>query len=916
MKTLAIDIETFSDLSLPDVGVYKYVDSQNFEVLLFAYAFDDSPVEIVDIASGEKIPKHIQKAIYDKSVIKAAFNAQFERVCLSKHFGKPIEAESWHCTMVKAATLGIAGNLDSVSKSLGFPLDKQKLFTGKNLIRLFSIPRKSTKADPQQVSFLDNKVRLLPSDKPEEWQQFKDYCIQDVVVEREIRKKLESFPITEDEMKMWYLDQKINDYGVRLDMDFVLQAIGIDQQYTQKLINRYKEVTGLDNPKSVTELKKWLSPKLGFEVKSITKESMPELLKASQGLPEVTEALEIRKEIAKTSVSKYTKMEEVICSDMRARGLLQYYGASRTGRWTGRLIQVQNLPQNKIKDLGVARDVVKDGDLDLLEMCYPSVPVVLSQLIRTAFIPTEGHRFMVSDFSAIEARVIAWLSGEAWRIEVFKTHGKIYEASAAQMFRVPIESIDKGSPLRQKGKVAELACIAQGQLVLTDKGLVPIEEVTLSHKVWDGEEFTSHDGVIFKGVREVITYEGLTATKDHLVWVEGKSWPIRFGEASSSGSRLLQSGTGRKAIRISKDYNQREKMEKRLEGSLCVSRMYKLWKSTMGTLLQSSKRKIKRLSTLLATKANTKMVGSKIYGSKAKMHEPQGWEFRKLWSKRYRIPFQISSRSRTLDDRELRASRSRNGIGQDRCKWSLRTRKFKMGNSSGELSKSAKVYDILNCGKNNRFTVSNVLVHNCGYGGSIGALKNMDRKWAESVSEEELHNLITSWRESNKKIVQFWWDVEAAAKKAVEERTIVELQHGLKFIYKPGILFIQLPSGRRLAYIRPKVEDHEQFSGKTKLTYEGMDQNYNWTREDTYGGKLVENIVQATARDCLREAMLRLDEAGYKIAFHVHDEVILDVPIGEGSLDEIAEIMGKTIPWAEGLPLTADGFECHYYQKD
>lgn len=658
MKTLHIDIETYSDISLRDCGVYRYVDSPNFQILLLAYAIDDGPVKIIDLASGEKIPKNIANAIFDKNVVKSAFNAQFERVCLSKHFDKILSPKGWHCAMVHAATLGYLGSLDSVSKALGFPIDKQKLFTGKNLIRIFSVPHK-VKTDENQISILKTKTRILPSDRPEEWNQFKTYCIQDVVVEREIRKKLERYPAPPEETQIWYLDQKINDYGVKLDFDFVQQAIQIDQEYTQHLINRYQEL-GLENPKSVTELKNYLTKKLGREVRSITKQTIPDLKKASKDNPEALEALEIRQEIAKTSVSKYTKMADVICSDDRARGLLQFYGAG-TGRWAGRLVQVQNLPQNKISDLDLARQLVADGDMDMLEMCYPSIPAILSQLIRTAFIPSDGHRFIVSDFSAIEARVIAWIAGEQWRLDVFRTHGKIYEASAAQMFRVPIESIDKGSPLRQKGKVAELAL---------------------------------------------------------------------------------------------------------------------------------------------------------------------------------------------------------------------------------------------------------------GYQGSVGALRQMDRKWAANASEEELQELVSQWREANTKIVRFWRDVQAAAMEAIEDRTIIELQKGLKFIYEPDFLFIQLPSGRRLAYPKPAIEPHHEFRGRNKITFEGQDQNRNPIRVDTYGGKLVENIVQAAARDCLRDAMLRLDAAGYKIAFHVHDEVILDVPIGEGSLDEVNEIMSKPLTWAPDLPLRAESFECHYYQKD
>lgn len=659
MNYLSIDIETFSDVSLTDCGVYKYVESSNFEILLLAYAIDDEPVQIIDLASGEKIPKTIAHAIVDKNVVKSAFNAQFERVCLSKHFNATLSPEGWHCTMVQAATLGYLGSLDSVSKALGFPIDKQKLFTGKNLIRIFSIPRKATKAKKNQVAMFQEKIRIMPADRPEEWEQFKAYCVQDVEVEREIRKTLDRFSTTPAETQIWYLDQKINDFGVKLDIDFVQQAIQIDQEYTQHLINRYQEL-GLENPKSVTELKNYLTKKLGREVRSITKQTIPDLKKEAKDVPEALEALEIRQEIAKTSVSKYTKMDEAICSDGRARGLLQFYGAG-TGRWAGRLVQVQNLPRNTIEDLDLARQLVADGDIEMLEMCYPSIPVVLSQLIRTAFIPSDGHRFIVSDFSAIEARVIAWIAGEQWRLDVFRTHGKIYEASAAQMFRVPIESIDKGSPLRQKGKVAELAL---------------------------------------------------------------------------------------------------------------------------------------------------------------------------------------------------------------------------------------------------------------GYQGSVGALRQMDRKWAANASEEELQELVSQWRESNPRIVKLWYDTQAAAMQAIEDRTIVELQKGIKFVYEPDFLFIQLPSGRRLAYPKPAIEPHHEFRGRNKITFEGQDQNRNPIRVDTYGGKLVENIVQATARDCLRDAMLRLDKAGYKIAFHVHDEVILDAPIGEGSLDEVNEIMSKPLTWAPDLPLRAESFECHYYQKD
>lgn len=667
-KVLAIDIETFSNVSLPSAGVYRYADDPSFEVLLFAYAFDDDEVQVVDLAQGEIIPEHVVEAIFDAKVTKSAFNAQFERVCLSKHFKTNLDPEGWHCTMVHALYLGLSGSLEQVAKAINLPQDKQKLWTGKNLIRLFSVPRKRTKTNANQLNLFKNKVsdglfRYLPEDKPEEWEQFKEYNIQDVVVERELRKRLAAHPWPEKEKALYYLDQRINDFGVKLDKDFVDKAIEIDTTYTNRLHEQFIAVTGVENPNSVAQLKDWLSRKFGFRVDSITKGSIPGLIEHAEvnDIQDAIEALNLRQEISKTSVSKYAKMEEVLNSDGRARGLLQFYGANRTGRWAGRLIQVQNLPRNRMgpSELELARSVVKDGDLETLELLYSNIPDILSQLIRTSFIPSPGHRFIVSDFSAIEARVIAWYAAESWRIDVFNSHGKIYEASAAQMFDVPVESIDRGSPLREKGKIAELAL---------------------------------------------------------------------------------------------------------------------------------------------------------------------------------------------------------------------------------------------------------------GYQGSIGALKQMGAL-EMGLTEEELPELVSQWRQANPNIVQFWRDAGNAAKQAIADRTIVTIPQGPSFIYEPGILFIELASGRRLSYPNPRVEPHHKFQG-TKITFDGMVNNGQWGRVDTYGGKLVENIVQATARDCLTEALLKLQEAKYNIAFHVHDEVVLDMPHGVGSLDEINALLSEDLPWAPGLPLGADGFECEFYQKD
>lgn len=649
MRILSIDLETYSDIDIKTSGVYRYVESENFEILLFAYAFDDEEVKVIDITE-EGLPEHLKDALLNPNIIKSAFNASFERTALAKYLNNKLDPSSWSCTMIKALTMGLPGSLDMVGKAMHLPEDKQKMKEGKALIQYFCKPCKPTKTN-------EGRTRNLSGHDTDKWELFKLYCKQDVEAERDIRNKLSKYQTTESEQRLWELDQHINDGGVGTDLVIIEKAIECDFNFAQRLGNEAREITGLSNPNSPAQLKKWLGERVGFEVTSLTKESVPVLIKNAKD-DNVIRLLELRQLMAKTSIKKYQTMLNARCEDGRVRGLLQFYGANRTGRWAGRLVQVQNLPQNHLPDLDDARNCVREGRFEDLEFLYDSIPDTLSQLIRTAFIPAEGNRFIVADFSAIEARVIAWIAGEKWRLDVFNTHGKIYEASASQMFKVPIESVIKGSDLRQKGKIAELAL---------------------------------------------------------------------------------------------------------------------------------------------------------------------------------------------------------------------------------------------------------------GYGGSVGALASMDKK--KSIPEEELPGLVSSWRAANPNITKFWWDCDKAAKKAIREKTTVCIQHGIKFIYDPGVLFILLPSGRKLSYIRPKIEDGDY--GKPIITYEGMEQtSKQWTTLDTYGPKLVENIVQAVARDCLAVNMIRINKAGYDIVMHVHDEVILDTPIGEGSLEEVCEIMGTPIGWAPGLPLRADGYETDYYKKD
>lgn len=780
-RILSVDIETYSSVDLGECGVYPYVEAPDFQILLFAYAFDEEPVQCIDLYHNP-LPPELKKALVDPNIIKTAFNANFERTCLGKYLGTRMLPEQWRCTMVKALTLGLPGALGKVASVMGLPEDKQKDKEGKALIRYFSIPCKPTKAN-------GGRTRNLPEHDPIKWDKFIRYCIQDVEVERGIREKLSAHRTLKIEHEYWCLDQDINDRGINLDMPLIEEAIHTDAEIKESAFAEIKRLTGVENPNSRAQIKEWVEKQLGRELEKFDKEILSDLMKE---LPDgtVKRVIYLRQLTTKTSVKKYEKMKMYKCSDGRARGTMQFYGASRTGRFAGRGIQLQNLAKNHMDDLGDARYLVRSGDVDLLSLCYDNIPDVLSQLVRTALIPSEGCRFIVSDFSSIEARVIAWLAGEKWRLKVFEDGGDIYCASASQMFGVPVEKHGINGELRQKGKVAELACIAEGTLITTDQGLVPIEYVTTDMKLWDGVAYVTHKGVIYKGKKEVITYEGLTATPDHLVWVE----------------EFL----GHREVRF--DYAIREKIH--------------------------------------------------LY------HIEPNW----------RPPNNLCC-----------TVKCGNGI--------------------------SNTYDIVMCGPRNRYVANGCLVHNCGYGGGVGSLKAFGAD-KMGLSEDEMQKIITDWRLASPRITKLWWDVDRAAKKAVTDGKVINLQYGLRFACFDNCLFIQLPSKRSLAYVNPRILPNRRF-GKDGLVYDGIQQqSHNWGQIDTYGPKLVENIVQAIARDCLLIAMKKLDDAGFKTVSHVHDEVILDVPKGTGSVEEVGEIMGQPIDWAPGLLLRADGYECDYYMKD
>ena len=952
MKRLSIDLETYSSVDLGKSGVYKYAESEDFEILLFAYSIDDGEVKVIDLASGEIIPEEILAALSDESIEKWAFNANFERVCLSKFLGERLEPQGWYCTMIWSAYLGLPLSLEKIGEVL--KLDKQKMNEGKALIRYFSIPCKPTKANGM-------RTRNLPHHDLGKWSTFKEYNQRDVETEMAIKKKLSAFPIPQSEWENYWIDQNINDRGILIDESLVDSAIKFDEILREENMDRAIELTGLENPNSPLQLKEWLNKK-GLEMDSLAKKDVESALKNAEG--DIKEVLELRQELSKSSVRKYDAMKNVKGKDNRARGLIQFYGANRTGRYSGRLIQVQNLRRNNLKDLDLARSLVKNRDYETMEILYESPSDILSQLIRTAFIAKEGTRFIISDFSAIEARVLAWLAGEQWVLDAFENGEDIYCRTASRMFGVSVEKHGVNGHLRQKGKIATLACIAEGELVLTDKGLVPIENITKAHKLWDGENWVSHDGVIYKGIGEVIEYDGLRATKDHIVWIEGQEKPIQFGEAATSGAHLLQSGDGRRAIRVGEDYKPRKKMDEKLEFLLCPHKMSRMWKHSMARQGKFNDRKIKGVSSLLPTKTNSAMVGQKANSSKAKVYQPKRSRVQKLWRKRNKIQVSINSRGRSLFNQKIWTAKKRTRNRQNRQQWALRKRQLKICDSYRECFEQEKycvnrisskilalctkccyketfkrvksrrnyrgcriscirekkkleryrsktrLYDIRNAGKNNRFTVSGKLVHNCGYQGALGALKAMGGI-EMGLSEDELQSIVDFWREANPNIVSLWWDIDSVVKRVVKTRTKEEYKN-LVISYEKGILFIELPSKRRLAYPKTKI-GMNRFGGES-VVYEGVVLGNKWDKIESYGGKFVENIVQAIARDILAEAMMRLEEKGFNIVMHIHDEVVIESD--SSSIEEINEIMSIVPSWAPGLILDADGFESEFYKKD
>ena len=658
MSKMSVDIETYSSIDLSKTGVYRYVEAPDFDILLIGFSIDGGPVEVIDCTARhnnyeeEKKMVQFKKHLYDPECIKKAFNANFERTCLAKWLGKEMPPEEWRCTMIKCLTMGLPGNLAGAGMALGLPEDKLKDPQGKALIQYFSKPCKPTRVNGQ-------RTRNLPEHDLDKWKLYIEYNRQDVVTEMAIDSKLEIYKTTETEQELWNLDQRMNDHGVRIAVDMVDKIVDYDTVRKEELQKEAQEITGLANPNSLAQLKTWLNDQ-GMPMTSVTKDTISAALALKYIPDNVRRVLEIRTALGKTSTAKYSTMLDAVCEDHRLRGILQFYGANRSGRWAGRLVQTHNLARNSLEDLDLARELAVDGDFDTMQTLFGETAFVFSELVRTAFIPSEGCRFVVSDFSAIEARVISWIAGEEWRLQAFREGKDIYCETASQMYKVPVVKHGINGELRQKGKVAELAC---------------------------------------------------------------------------------------------------------------------------------------------------------------------------------------------------------------------------------------------------------------GYQGGVGAMKRMDKEG--TIPEEELQAVVDSWRNANPKIVKLWRLCEIAVRTAIEEHRTVRLQHGLEFSYINHNLFIKLPGGRKLCYWDTKLKMDPR-DGREHIVYMGVNQETKqWGETETYGGKLVENIVQATARDCLAVAMTRVSKLGYKIVMHVHDEMIVDVPVEDaGALDTINACMAEPIDWAPDLPLKGDGYETTFYKKD
>ena len=632
-RVMNLDLESYSGADLSKTGVHRYVEDPDFEILLIGYSIDGGPVTVIDCTAPGCWPRELLDALTDPNIIKSAYNAQFERTCLCAALEEEMPPEQWEDTMIRGLECGLPASLAAAGAALGLPEDKLKDPVGKSLIQYFCKPCRPTKVN-------GGRTRNLPQHDPDRWKLFVEYNRQDVVTEMAIREKLLKYEPHPNEWALWRMDQRMNDNGVRLDVPMIEKIVRYDERNRKKLQEEAMAITGLSNPNSLTQLKPWLASQ-GVPVEQLRKDDVDRML--TEDLPtDVRRVLEIRKALGKTSVAKYSAMEGAVCRDGRLRGILQFYGANRSGRWSGKLVQTHNLARNSLPDLDLARELAASGDFETMDTLFGEPSFVLSELIRTAFIPSEGCRFVVSDFSAIEARVLAWLAGEEWTLEAFRNGKDIYCETASMMYHVPVVKHGQNGELRQKGKVAVLACIAEGQQVLTDVGLVPIEQVTTDMLLWDGVEWVNHEGVIYKGEKEVIQYGGLEATADHIVWaeVDGKNKQIRFGDAASCGARLVQSGAGRQAVRVAPDNITGMEIHEGVERVLCPDGVHRMRTEVLDEAGQHDAGQDQRMPELQPEESGPAVAGQKVHSGETALRESERPAIQELRGAGYASYFQ------------------------------------------------------------------------------------------------------------------------------------------------------------------------------------------------------------------------------------------------------------------------------------
>ena len=909
------DTETFSEVDIGKCGSYRYIEDNSTEVLLLTYAFGDEPVKCADLASGDPWPEEFLAAYDDPDTLLIAHNCSGFEWPLFNRFLHPLPPERYFDTMHLAAQCGLPQSLGGAGEAIGLTEEQAKIKDGRALIRYFCTPCKPTKSNGQ-------RERNLPEHDPEKWTRFKEYAVRDVEAMRTIYHHLEQWMPDAAERRFWALDARINAHGVRIDRKLATNAVLMDAKNKEELTAEAIALTGMENPKSVSQIKSWLYDQEGKEFPSLNKKVLADVIPALKS-EDAKQFMALRTELSKSSTAKYNAMlRSMSPKDDHVRGCFRFYGANRTGRFAGALVQFQNLSKNYDANLDGMRELVKGGHYTALKVLYDGVADPLSQLVRTAIIPEEGHKILVADFSAIEARVTAWFAGEEWKLQAFRDGQDIYCATASQMFHVPVVKHGINGELRQKGKVAELACIAEDELVLTDRGLVPIQNVTLSHRVWDGREWVAHDGVVCRGEKEVVTYGGLTATSDHMVFIEGSDRPVQFGDAAARGARLLQSGAGGAdvlGVKPPDDLTRRE------------SRVY--------DIINAGTRHRFTVSGVLVHNCG---YGGGVNALKAFGADKMGMtdeEMQDVVDKWRDSNANVAAWWKTMENAAVRAVARQvetvdkiggitfsyeNGVLFMKLPSGRRLAYWGAAYGESRFQPGRKTLSYMGVNQQTKKwsrveTWGGKLVENCW---AAGALVCTNHGWIpiEKVARDDLIWDGFDWVKHDGAVCRGSQRTMSVDGERCTPDHKIRTTRGWQYAKDCGGLDrlpVQLPAMYVADHVKtPLTVDP---SGREEPVYDLLNcgERHQFVILTRKGPLIVHNCVQATARDVLREAMFALDEQGYQVIAHVHDECIVTEPITSGrTYEDMAKTMCPDIPWAKGLPLEAAGYDGAYYFKD